>query len=115
MERHKIYLNRKSMKVVKRDVSKTAGQYAGSASNINISGGSGGTALADKWFYMDASTGVVHCRYHFAGDGEVSAFADVSLGPSAMYAQMKDTLATIDSSSSLQDVISVLTELKEIL
>jgi len=108
------------MKIVKYSRAKeeyiSSGSYTGSESSGSGSGssGSGSSSLVNDWFYIDTQ-GVVHCRYNFAGDGEVSAFADVSAGPSAMYAQMKETLATIDSSSSLQDVIEVLTELKEIL
>lgn len=102
------------MKVVKRDVSKIAGQYTGSASNINISGGSGGTALADQWFYMDASTGVVHCRYNFAGDGEVSAMGNVTATNGAIW-QIKQALEGITTTSTSAEIAEALMELHDIL
>lgn len=101
------------MRTVKRNISKTAEQYAGSSSNIEISGGSGG-ALADQWFYMDSSTGVVHCRYNFAGDGEISAMAPLA-DPNGILAQMKQTLADLTAASTTAEIAEALVALKEIL
>lgn len=104
------------MKIVKFSQKKSSDGTSSSGSGSSSggsSGGGGGYSPVNDWFYIDADS-IVHCRYDFAGDGEVSAFSDSSAGPTTLY-QIKRKLADINNQSSLSDVITILGEIKDLI
>ena len=106
------------MKIVKYSRAKeeyiSSGSYTGSESSGSGSGssGSGSSSLVNDWFYIDTQ-GVVHCRYNFAGDGEVSA-STVASSPNNIQ-QIKQTLSEITSSSTTAEIAEALIALRSIL
>lgn len=103
------------MKIVKFSQKKRSDGTSSSGSGSSSSGGSsgGGSAITNDWFYIDSDS-IVHCKYDFAGDGEVSAYSDSSAGPSTLY-QIKSKLAEINNQSTLGDVIAVLGEVRDLI
>lgn len=91
-------------------------------SNSTGSGGSGGggggtiidnTAinLLNDWFYM--SNGVLHCRYPFAGDSEISAYQTAD--SSTTLQTIKTALNGITASSTTAEIGSALESIKQVL
>lgn len=104
------------MKIAKYSKTKSESASSGSSSSSSgggISGGGAGSIVTNNWFYLDENN-IVHCRYDFAGDGEVSAYSDSSTGPSTLY-RIKSKLAEINNQSTLGDVIAVLGEVKDLI
>lgn len=103
------------MKIVKFSQKKSSSgtSSSGSSSGGGSSSGSGGSSITNDWFYIDSDS-IVHCKYDFAGDGEVSAYSDSSAGPSTLY-QIKNKLGEINNQSTLGDVIAVLGEIRDLI
>lgn len=105
------------MKIVKFSQKKSSGTSSSSSgsssSGSGSSSGGGSSIVTNDWFYIDDNN-IVHCKYDFAGDGEVSAYSDSSAGPSTLY-QIKSKLGEINNQSTLGDVITVLGEIKDLI
>lgn len=101
------------MKIVKFSQKKSSGTSSSGGGSSSGGSSGGGSSATNDWFYMDTDS-IVHCKYDFAGDGEVSAYSDSSTGPSTLY-RIKSKLAEINNQSTLGDVIAVLGEVKDLI
>ncbi len=101
------------MKIVKFSQKKSSGTSSSGGGSSSGGSSGGGSSATNDWFYIDTDS-IVHCKYDFAGDGEVSAYSDSSAGPSTLY-QIKSKLGEINNQSTLGDVIAVLGEIRDLI